>query len=97
MLPTNPWLDQLNAGSPRPSQPVPASGHMAHTACSMPNPILALASGVKPLMLPAVHGCSLHTNPFRKTLGQDSWDGVRWHPWGVSGAVVPSCAKCFNL
>lgn len=84
------WISSPPA-TPRPSQLLPASGHMAHNVCSMPNPILALASRVKPLMLPAVHGCQPpHTNPFwtmkrhgGRTVGNRvGWGGIpRGYAW----------------
>lgn len=84
------WISSPPA-TPRPSQLLPASGHMAHNVCSMPNPILALASRVKPLMLPAVHGCQPpHTNPFLtmkrhggRTVGNRvGWGGIpRGYAW----------------
>lgn len=66
----------------------------------MPNPILALESRVKPLILPDVHSCPLHTNSVfamerhgGKTVGM----GAEQYSQGVSVTVVPSCAKCYLL
>lgn len=92
------WISSPLA-TPLLSQLLPTRVHMAQSDCCMPNPILALASRVKPLMLPAVHGrppqpdhsphpthpTHTHTNP----LWTMEWQEGRAVGMGGGGVASP--------